>query len=146
MAIHKEFSVFANQNKPYGFFINLTMSLFAALSIFIFTNDMSFIRRAILSYLLILLNLCEIPKSLNFIQNVYWKIIIPGLGIIGYFWSNALLFSIIQVYAYFHMMEAIPQIFSYGETLMNSYVLTTIFQFALTSEDLKSKIIYYPVF
>lgn len=144
MNIREEFKSLVNPKKPNGFFICTVAPLVSSYAIYLYFNDWSMLARSVIAPLLIFMYVCDFPL-LERARVLYWKAIIPLLGIAGMLYCPFLLYSIIQVYVYFYAMEAIPPIFTAGETLINSHVLTTLFQFALTTDDFHSATIYYPV-
>ncbi len=145
MVLKTTLKLLVNPNKPNGLFINAAVSIFSAWTIYQYFGERTILLRSLLAPALILLNLWELPKGLGWIQAIYWPILLPAAVLFGLTQSPTVLYTAIEVYLYYHSMEAIPQIFSSGETLMNSHVLTSIFQFALTPFDFRSAIILYPV-
>ena len=133
-----------NPKKSNGFLICTLAPLICSYATYLYFNDDSLLIRSILAPLLVFLYLCDI-LLFEWVRTIYWKAIIPLLALLGFLYCPPLLYSIIQLYVFFYSMEAIPPIFTAGETLINSFVLTTLFQFSLTTQNLHSAIVYYPV-
>ena len=148
MKIGTKFERYFRDNDSQGFSTCFAILILFSTGLSLYTEFHECLFIIFFSFLLIGMHLYQgfLPQTLgNLLKRLYWIAIIPASLILGYWKYKQILYSGFNAIIYFQMVRGVTKVFTAGEHLINSTIVTFLLYFGNNSFSIESTVIFYPV-